>query len=76
MLILNSGQYRLSGVGLGLLMYGVSEGPNQGWHQPQVLATIAAGLVLLAAMVAVELRSAGPVVDLRLPELTAGVLTS
>ena len=47
-------------------MYGVSEGPNLGWHQPRVLATIAAGVVLLAAMVAVELRSDAPMVDLRL----------
>ena len=49
--------FLLSGLGLGLLMYGVSEGPDLGWHDAQVLATIAAGAVLLAAMVAVELRS-------------------
>ena len=58
--------FLLSGVGLGLLMYGVSEGPNLGWSRPDVLATIAAGVVLLAAMVAVELRSPAPMVDLRL----------
>jgi hypothetical protein len=54
------------GLGLGLLMYGVAEGPNLGWHQTQVRAAIAAGVVLLAAMVFVELRSAAPMVDLRL----------
>jgi EmrB/QacA subfamily drug resistance transporter len=58
--------FLLSGLGLGLLMYGVSEGPDQGWARPEVLAAIAAGLVLLAAMVAVELRSRAPMVDLRL----------
>ena len=58
--------FLLSGVGLGLLMYGVSEGPNLGWRRPDVLATIAAGVVLLAAMVVVELRSPAPMVDLRL----------
>jgi MFS family permease len=58
--------FLLSGLGLGLLMYGVSEGPNLGWDHPDVLATIAAGIVLLAAMVAVELRSPAPMVDLRL----------
>ena len=58
--------FLLSGVGLGLLMYGVSEGPDLGWRQPQVQATIAAGAVLLAAMVVVELRSDAPMVDLRL----------
>jgi EmrB/QacA subfamily drug resistance transporter len=58
--------FLLSGAGLGLLMYGVSEGPDIGWHKPEVLATIAAGVVLLAGMVAVELRTAEPIVDLRL----------
>ncbi len=58
--------FLLSGLGLGLLMYGVSEGPNLGWRHAQVLAPIAAGAVLLAAMVVVELRSDAPMVDLRL----------
>src|ERR1700742_4579501 len=56
----------LSGLGLGLLMYGVSEGPDLGWHRTEVLATIVAGVVLLAATVVVELRSPAPMVDLRL----------
>ncbi len=58
--------FLLSGLGLGLVMYGVSEGPDLGWRQTEVLATIAAGAVLLAAMVIVELRLAAPMVDLRL----------
>jgi hypothetical protein len=58
--------FLLSGLGLGLLMYGVSEGPDRGWHDARVLTTIAAGAVLLAAMVVVELRSRAPIVDLRL----------
>jgi EmrB/QacA subfamily drug resistance transporter len=58
--------FLLAGFGLGLAMYGVSEGPNKGWHQPDVLATIAAGVVLLAAMVFVELRHSAPIIDLRL----------
>ena len=58
--------FLLSGLGLGLLMYGVCEGPNLGWRHAQVLVAIAAGAVLLAAMVVVELRSAAPIVDLRL----------
>jgi len=57
--------FLLSGVGLGLAMYGVSEGPVKGWHSADVLATIAAGIVLLAAMVVVELRTVQPMVDLR-----------
>ncbi len=58
--------FLLSGFGLGLAMYGVSEGPVQGWRSGDVLAAIAAGTVLLAAMVIVELRTVEPMVDLRL----------
>ena len=58
--------FLLSGLGLGLLMYGVSEGPGRGWGSAIVLATVGAGLVLLAAMVVVELRTAEPIVALRL----------
>ncbi len=58
--------FLLSGFGLGFLMYGVSEGPVKGWHSADVLATIPAGVVLLAAMVVVGLRTAEPMVSLRL----------
>ncbi len=58
--------FLLSGVGLGLLMYGVSEGPDLGWGSAEVLGTVTAGVTLLAAMVAVELRTAEPIVALRL----------
>jgi EmrB/QacA subfamily drug resistance transporter len=58
--------FLLAGFGLGLAMYGVSEGPVKGWSSADVLATIAAGVVLLAAMVIVELRHSAPIVDLRL----------
>jgi EmrB/QacA subfamily drug resistance transporter len=56
----------LSGLGLGSLMYGISEGPGQGWSAGPVLTAICAGAALLAAMVVVELRIANPLVDLRL----------
>ncbi len=58
--------FLLAGFGLGLAMYGVSEGPVKGWHSADVLATIAVGVALLAAMVVVELRHSAPIVDLRL----------
>jgi EmrB/QacA subfamily drug resistance transporter len=58
--------FLLSGAGLGLLMYGVSEGPDQGWSDPRVLTGVAVGAVLLALMVVVELRTAEPIVGLRL----------
>jgi EmrB/QacA subfamily drug resistance transporter len=56
----------LSGLGLGATMYGVSQGPAAGWASAPVLTAIAAGAAMLLAMVAVELRTANPVVGLRL----------
>jgi EmrB/QacA subfamily drug resistance transporter len=58
--------FLLGGIGLGLLMYGVSEGPLKSWSSPTVIASCAAGIALLGAMVAVELRVPQPMVDLRL----------
>src|ERR1700724_127564 len=58
--------FLLSALGLGSLMYGVSEGPDLGWASAEVLGTVTAGVALLAAMVAVELHTAEPIVALRL----------
>jgi EmrB/QacA subfamily drug resistance transporter len=58
--------FLLAGTGLGLLMYGVSEGPIRGWDSTVVLATVCAGAVLLAVLVAFELRQRRPLIDLRL----------
>jgi EmrB/QacA subfamily drug resistance transporter len=60
------GGFLMAGAGLGLLMYGVSEGPVKGWHTTQVLATIAVGAVILVALVIYELRVREPLLDLRL----------
>ena len=56
----------LGGAGLGLLMYGISEGPLKSWSDPTVVASCVGGFVLLVALVVVELRTARPMVDLRL----------
>jgi EmrB/QacA subfamily drug resistance transporter len=56
----------LAGVGLGALMYGVSEGPAEGWGSPVVAGLVVVGVVVLFVMVVVELRSREPMVDLRL----------
>lgn len=58
--------FLLSGIGLGLFMYGISEGPGLGWGSARVLTTSVVGAVLLAAMVIVELRTREPIVALRL----------
>jgi EmrB/QacA subfamily drug resistance transporter len=56
----------LAGTGLGLLMYGVSEGPIRHWSSSIVQATIAAGVILLLVLVLAELRKRQPLIDLRL----------
>ena len=58
--------FLLSAAGLGLVMYGISEGPFKGWGQPLILSTIIAGAALLVAMVVVELRATRPLIDIRL----------
>src|ERR1700677_3609047 len=56
----------LAGMGLGALMYGVSEGPVKGWGAPIIECTIIVGILLLVAMVFIELRTREPMIDLRL----------
>ncbi|MEW1914663.1 DHA2 family efflux MFS transporter permease subunit [Kitasatospora sp. NPDC085895] len=56
----------LSAAGTAALMYGVCTGPEAGWTGPRVLGPLVAGAVLLAAAVTVELRTAEPVLRLRL----------
>ena len=58
--------FLLAASGLGLLMYGVSEGPVRHWSSSIVQVTIAAGVILLAALVPIELRKQQPLIDLRL----------
>jgi len=58
--------FALAGIGLGSLMYGVSEGPIRGWSSAVVMATIAGGLAGIVTLVRVELRKAEPIIDLGL----------
>ncbi|MBW5251801.1 DHA2 family efflux MFS transporter permease subunit [Streptomyces sp. P01-B04] len=56
----------LSATGLGALIYGVIEAPGRGWGDPLVLAVLAAGVILIAALVLRERRSARPMLDMAL----------
>jgi EmrB/QacA subfamily drug resistance transporter len=56
----------LSAAGLGLLMYGVSEGPFKGWSNDLIVATICVGAMLLVGLVFYELHSRHPLIDIRL----------
>jgi EmrB/QacA subfamily drug resistance transporter len=52
--------------GLSLLVYGLVEAPDAGWGSGQTLGLLAGALALLAAFVAIELRSAAPLVPFRI----------
>ncbi|MFI9382557.1 DHA2 family efflux MFS transporter permease subunit [Kutzneria sp. NPDC052558] len=58
--------FLLSGTGFAAAVYALSEGPDRGWDQPDVIATGVLGVGLLAVLVLVELRAAGPLLNLRL----------
>ncbi len=58
--------FLLAGVGLGLFMYALSEGPTYGWTSAGILSSLIIGLIVLAVFVFVELRKEQPMVNLRL----------
>lgn len=56
----------LSGSGLALGLYALTSGPREGWASVSILATGLGGVALLAVFVVHELRTADPLLDLRL----------
>lgn len=56
----------LSGAGLPLALYALSRAPHEGWTSTEVLITGLGGLAILALLVVVELRTAAPMLNLRL----------
>ena len=58
--------FLLAGAGLGLLMYGVSEGPFRGWGSPLIVATLTVGTALLVLLIWFELRQRQPLIAIRL----------
>ena len=56
----------LSSVGMGTLVFSIIEAPDWGWGSARTLATIAAGLVILATFVNVERRMERPMLDVDL----------
>lgn len=60
------GGFLLSAAGLGLLMYGISEGPFRGWHHALIVSSISAGAVLLIALIMLEVKIRDPLIDVRL----------
>ncbi|MCW2525686.1 MAG: family efflux transporter permease subunit [Pseudonocardiales bacterium] len=58
--------FALAGIGLASLMFGVSEGPRDGWSSPTILATLIGGFALLVLLVFTQLRTEHPLLALRL----------
>jgi EmrB/QacA subfamily drug resistance transporter len=56
----------LSTTGVATLVYGLIEAPAHGWLSPETLTVLGGGLVALGAFVAWELRTASPMLDIRL----------
>ncbi len=56
----------LGGVGLGLLLYAVGEGPTEGWGSTGVLGPLCGALATLAGFVVLELHREHPLLDLGL----------
>jgi EmrB/QacA subfamily drug resistance transporter len=56
----------LAALGLGGLVFGVIEGPERGWTDPVTLAGLGTGVLGLLLFVRHELRTADPLLDVRL----------
>jgi predicted MFS family arabinose efflux permease len=56
----------LSGAGLALVLFALTQGPEKGWRSPEVLLTGGVGIVLFALLIRVETRTPEPLLALRL----------
>jgi EmrB/QacA subfamily drug resistance transporter len=54
------------GIGVGALIFGITQGQPQGWDSPETLVPLAAGACALGLFVWIEGRAAAPLVDFRL----------
>jgi EmrB/QacA subfamily drug resistance transporter len=52
-------------VGVGAVTYALVEGPHDGWTSPLIVGLLVASAVLTAVFIRVELRSADPMMDVR-----------
>ncbi len=55
-----------SALGMVALIFGIQEGPDLGWDDPLVIASLIAGPLLLVAFVIIETRVANPLFELEL----------
>ncbi len=68
----------VSTVGVTMLVLAIIEGPQWGWAAPGTLACFGAAAILLTAFTLLELRTDGPLLDVRvftIPRFTGGALS-
>lgn len=58
--------FLLAGSGFALVIYALTTGPARGWTSAITLISLVVGMLILAVFVAVEMRTAAPMVQLRL----------
>ena len=58
--------FLLSGAGLALILFGLSQGPNHGWASPIAVVPLVTGAAAFAVLVYVELHIEHPMLQLRL----------
>jgi EmrB/QacA subfamily drug resistance transporter len=58
--------FLLSGGGLALLLFSLSQGPDKGWRSPEVVLTGLVGVLMFTALVYVEMHIEDPMLALRL----------
>jgi EmrB/QacA subfamily drug resistance transporter len=66
--------FALSTAGMSLIVYGIIQAPGWGWASAATLGVLAAGIVLLGALVAAERATDAPMIDVQLfrnPRFTA-----
>lgn len=63
-------------VALTAVLLALSKGAQWGWTSPEILALVAAGIVLLAVWAPLELRTPNPLVDLRVAARRAVLLVN
>jgi EmrB/QacA subfamily drug resistance transporter len=54
------------GLAIGALVFGLSQGPQEGWGSAQTVIPLIAGALLMAAFVVIELRVQDPLLEFRL----------
>src|SRR5262244_2859103 len=70
--------FALSTAGMTLIVFGIIQAPGWGWTSAATLGCLAAGVVLLVALVAAERATAAPMIDVRLfrnPRFTAASIS-